>query len=198
MLKKIMSLLFEEEEIIEEEEVVIKPSLPPVKKVLTQSEPVMQLKPEKKVEYVQPEIVQEVKPTLKRIDIEPEVKPIKKPVLPVKEVKPYEFQDVISPIFGRSHKEEPVSKSIQPQLPVESEKSVLGTIISPIYGINKKDKVKKSEPLVAKSVEHLSLEDLMGLSVEEEFEQKQLVLDEPTPDINLFGEAVEPDTKEPI
>ncbi len=197
MLKKIMSLLFEEEEIIEEEEIV-KPPLPPVKKVIAQQEPMVQLKPEKKMEPVQPEVVEEVKPVLKRIDIEPEVKPVKKSAVVIKEVKPYEFQDVISPIFGKSHKEAPVGKSIQPELPVESEKSVLGTIISPIYGINKKDKVKKPEPPVAKSVEHLSLEDLMGLSVEEEFEQKQLPLDEPTSDLNLFSELSEVDSKESL
>lgn len=197
MLKKIMSLLFEEEEIIEEEEIV-KPPLPPVKKVIAKHEPMVQLKPEKKMEPVQPEVVEEVKPVLKRIDVEPMIKPVKKPAVPQKEIKPYEFQDVISPIFGKSHKEAPVGKTIQPELPVESEKSVLGTIISPIYGINKKDKAKKPEPPVAKSVEHLSLEDLMGLSVEEEFEQKQLPLDEPTPDLNLFSELSEVDSKESL
>ncbi len=193
MLKKLMSLFFEEEEIVEEEtqEVEVKTvrktevkKTEPVKlepKVADDIKPSekpavkedLQVRKEKEFVDIKADAVEaaQYKPAIKKIDIDEEkdieVKPIRRPLKP--EPKPYEFSEVISPMFGRSEKEQPVKTVIQ-SMPVEESKSVLGTIISPIYGVTK----GKNRPVEVKQsveIEHLTLEQMLGVEKSENFMQ---------------------------
>ncbi|MDO9592412.1 MAG: hypothetical protein Q7I98_04360, partial [Erysipelotrichaceae bacterium] len=123
------------------------------------------------------------KPAIKKIDIDKEkevdIKPIRKPI--VTESKPYEFAPVLSPIFGRSDKE-PAVKTVVQSMPVEESKSILGTIISPIYGITK----NKNRPVEVKqtaSIENLTLEQMLGVEKSENFLQDSfdLIVEEDQP-----------------
>lgn len=163
MLKKLASLLFEEEEEIVEEELNVKEQ--PVKKeksLITSMNP----KPiEKPIEKV---IVEPV-PILKEVEIEHKaveeiIKPVKsefgiafdeptplreKPKV-VKEKPIYEFKPVISPMFGvsESKKAQAVRPTVNP--PQSVKKSRINTVISPFYGDveNKKEvsSPKMSQP----------------------------------------------------
>lgn len=193
MLKKFLSLFFEEEEIIEEETVEVKvepvvkkaevkkPDLKRADNVKTadKSEPVEIIKVKEK-EFVDIKAddfeVAEYKPAIKKIDIDKEkdieVKPIRRPVK--SESKPYEFSPVISPIFGVSDKEMPIKTVVQ-SMPVEESKSILGTIISPIYGITK-NQSRPAEAKTTASVENLTLEQMLGVEKSENFMQDSFEL----------------------
>jgi hypothetical protein len=201
MLKKLLSLFFEEEEIVEEkkaEEVIA----PPVKKAeVKKAEPkksengkilekedvpleVIRVKDKEFVDIKADDFeVAEYKPTIKKIDIDKEkdieVKPLRKAIAP--QNKPYEFSPVISPIFGRSDKEPPIKTAVQ-SMPVEESKSILGTIISPIYGITK-NKNRPPEVKQSASIENLTLEQMLGVEKSENFMQDSfdLVVEEDLP-----------------
>ncbi|PKM88877.1 MAG: hypothetical protein CVU85_03425 [Firmicutes bacterium HGW-Firmicutes-10] len=201
MLKKLLSLFFEEEEIVEDKSVeeMIEPPVkkPEVKKTelkksengkITEKEqvPIEVIRPKEK-EFVDIKAddfeVAEYKPAIKKIDIDKEkevdIKPIRKPI--VTESKPYEFAPVLSPIFGRSDKE-PAVKTVVQSMPVEESKSILGTIISPIYGITK----NKNRPVEVKqtaSIENLTLEQMLGVEKSENFLQDSfdLIVEEDQP-----------------
>lgn len=200
MLKKLLSLFFEEEEIVEEKAVeeVIEPVVkrtdvkktevkkPESGKIAEKSEVVEVIRVKEK-EFVDIKAddfeVAEYKPAIKKIEIdkekEVEIKPIRRPVKP--ESKPYEFSPVISPIFGRSDKELPVKTVVQ-SMPVEESKSILGTIISPIYGITK-NKNRPVEIKAAASIENLTLEQMLGVEKSENFMQDSfdLIVEEDQP-----------------
>jgi hypothetical protein len=201
MLKKLMSLFFEEEEIVEEKSAdeVIEP---PVKKtevkkaevkksenvkISEKEEAVLEVIRVKEKEFVDIKAddfeVAEYKPAIKKIDIDKqndvEIKPIRRPVKP--ETKPYEFSPVISPIFGRSDKDEPVKTVVQ-SMPMEETKSILGTIISPIYGITK-NKNRPVEIKPAATIENFTLEQMLGVEKSENFMQDSfdLIVEEDRP-----------------
>jgi hypothetical protein len=201
MLKKLMSLFFDEEEIVEEQvaEEVILPVVKKseAKKVETKKSETFPMAEKDEInkdvylvrekEFVDIKAddsqAAEYKPAIKKIDVDKEkdveIKPIRRPVNP--ESKAYEFSPVISPIFGRSDKEQPVKTVVQ-SMPVEESKSILGTIISPIYGItkNKNRPVEVKQPVV---IEHLTLEQMLGVEKSENFLQDSfdLVVEEPQP-----------------
>lgn len=201
MLKKLMSLFFEEEEIVEEKSVeeVIEPAVkkPEVKKddakkpengkIAEKEEAVLEVIRVKEKEFVDIKAddfeVAEYKPAIKKIDIDKqkdiEIKPIRRPVKP--EAKPYEFSPVISPIFGRSDKDEPVKTVVQ-SMPMEETKSILGTIISPIYGITK-NKNRPVEIKPAATIENFTLEQMLGVEKSENFMQDSfdLIVEEDRP-----------------
>ncbi|MDP2812978.1 MAG: hypothetical protein Q8S15_08715 [Erysipelotrichaceae bacterium] len=201
MLKKLMSLFFEEEEIVEVNSVeeIIEPLVkkPEVKKVeakkpetgniAEKEEAVLEVIRVKEKEFVDIKAddfeVAEYKPTVKKIDIDKqkdvEIKPIRRPVKP--EAKPYEFSPVISPIFGRSDKDEPVKTVVQ-SMPMEESKSILGTIISPIYGITK-NKNRPAEIKPAATIENFTLEQMLGVEKSENFMQDSfdLIVEEDRP-----------------
>jgi hypothetical protein len=218
MLKKFLSLFFEEEEIIEEEaeETVVAPvkkpevikaepkTLDPVKTVEKPAvKEELPMKKEKEFVDIKADGVEaaEYKPSIKKIDIDKgsdiEVKPIRRPAKP--EPKPYEFSEVISPMFGRSEKEQPVKTVVQ-SMPVEESKSILGTIISPIYGVTKGRK-QVTEVKQTAEIEHLTLEQMLGVEKSESFMQdsfdliedldQPLVKEKPKTLISLFEEEEE-------
>ncbi len=201
MLKKLLSLFFEEEEIVEEKivEEVVEPTVKKVEVKKTESKKVengkitekeeipLEMFMVKEKEFVDIKAddfeVAEYKPAIKKIDVDKEkdveVKPIRQPVKT--ESKPYEFSPVISPIFGRSDKEEPVKTVVQ-SMPVEESKSILGTIISPIYGITK----NKNRPVEIKqtaTIENFTLEQMLGVEKSENFMQDSfdLIVEEEQP-----------------
>jgi len=181
MLKRLLAFLFEEEEIVDDDiEVGDNSSDQPI---LTTSsfESSVHKKETQEDEFVLPPLTDAPKSMgLKSIEAdEPVIKPLEK-VKNDPTVKPYEFSEVISPIFGKSETTKKVVNT-QPTIPLESEKSVLGTIISPIYGITKPK--KKSIPLIkpVNTVENITLEQVLGLVKDFEIEQVELSLEEQLP-----------------
>lgn len=201
MLKKLMSLFFEEEEVVEENPVeeVIETTVKKAEvkkaeskktengKITEKEDAVLEVVRVKEKEFVDIKAdefeVAEYKPAIKKIDIDKqndvEIKPIRRPVKP--ETKPYEFSPVISPIFGRSDKDEPVKTVVQ-SIPMEESKSILGTIISPIYGITK-NKNRPVEIKPAATVENFTLEQMLGVEKSENFMQDSfdLIVEEDQP-----------------
>ncbi len=169
MWKKLQSLLFEEEdEIIEEIDDEIETEKPPVKKsVIAQMNPELSnTKEEKLVEAVKEELnetdaiedlliedeVKEIVET-KRFGLsadDVEVKKVKQQVNePLKKV--YEFHPVISPMFGATESKHPES---EPRVIQEAHatlpRSVINTVISPIYGdleVKKQKEVFREEKI---------------------------------------------------
>jgi len=153
MLKKLASLLFEEEEEIVEEELSVKEE--PVKKeksLITSMNPKPIEKPIEKV-IEEPVYVQEVEIEHKAVEeiIKPvksefgiafdEPTPVREKPKVVKEKPIYEFKPVISPMFGvsESKKAQAVRPANNP--PQSVKKSRINTVISPFYGDieNRKD-----------------------------------------------------------
>jgi len=153
MLKKLASLLFEDEEEIVEEELSVKEE--PIKKeksLITSMNPKTIEKPiEKVVEapvYVQEEEIEHkaveeiIKPVKSEFGIAfDEPTPVREKPKVVKEKPIYEFKPVISPMFGvsESKKAQAVRPASNP--PQSVKKSRINTVISPFYGDieNKKD-----------------------------------------------------------
>lgn len=210
MLKKFLSLFFEEEEIVEEEaeETVVTPVKKPevIKaepKIAESVKEELPIRKEKEPVDIKADGVEaaEYKPAIKKIDIDKgsdiEVKPIRRAIKP--EPKPYEFSEVISPMFGRSEKEQPVKTVVQ-SMPVEESKSILGTIISPIYGVTK-GKKQVTEVKQSVEIEHMTLEQMLGVEKSESFLQdsfdliddqdQPLIKEKPKTLISLFEEEEE-------
>ena len=153
MLKKLASLLFEEEEEVVEEELSVKEE--PIKKeksLITSMNPKPIEKPiERVIEepvYVQEEEIEHkaveeiIKPVKSEFGIAfDEPTPVREKPKVVKEKPIYEFKPVISPMFGvsESKKAQAVRPANNP--PQSVKKSRINTVISPFYGDieNKKD-----------------------------------------------------------
>lgn len=153
MLKKLASLLFEEEEEVVEEELSVKEE--PIKKeksLITSMNPKAIEKPiERVIEepvYVQEEEIEHkaveeiIKPVKSEFGIAfDEPTPVREKPKVVKEKPIYEFKPVISPMFGvsESKKAQAVRPANNP--PQSVKKSRINTVISPFYGDieNKKD-----------------------------------------------------------
>ncbi len=163
MLKKLASLLFEEEEEIVEEDLDIKEepikkeksfistkSPKPVEKVEEKivDEPIF--RPEEKVEVKEvEEIIRPIKSNFGIAFDEPT--PIKEKPKLMKEKPIYEFKPVISPMFGvsESKKNQAVRQSVNP--PQSMKKSRINTVISPFYGdVDHKQEIDK--PKIIQSI----------------------------------------------
>jgi len=198
MWKKLTSLFFEEEEEVVEEEIkeTKKVELPPlavnVEKKSVRIDLETTTKPYEPVKSGMTgeiPVIKETPKTATRIDLSPE--PQIKQRRSVNEYNVvYEFQPVISPIFGVSEKDKKtvVVQNVAPQQPIRH--SSLQTIISPIYGVAKKD--EKHEPtfepefIVAPSnstieIKNLSLDELLH----EETVEKEKTLEQ----FSLFEES---------
>jgi hypothetical protein len=183
MLKKLMSFLFEEEEIVEE--VVEKPT--------RQKEVLPTFHQQENQEKTQEEVV-ESKPKSIFVDSDETLKsttthqPLTKPTFDTYDSKKekkeatkpteYEFSSSISPIFGKMPEKEREPILVQPKIDLDQEKSVLGTIISPIYGIKKRQKVSSrvEKPSVVNKT--MSLEDILGFNEHSNENSEQLTFDE--------------------
>lgn len=181
MFKKLASLLFEEEEeVIEEElatkEKVVKPeriSISPIlkeKPVKTERSLISSMNPKPVDEIKEEVIVQEEVKEVEHKAVEDIIKPNKpefgiafsdplvskeKPRA-LKEKPIYEFNPVISPMFGvsESKRSQPIRQSINP--PQSVKRSRINTVISPIYGDveNKKTTVTTSTHAFQQSIKH--------------------------------------------
>ena len=192
MLKKLASLLFEEEEEVVEEELSVKEE--PIKKeksLITSMNPKPIEKPiERVIEepvYVQEEEIEHkaveeiIKPVKSEFGIAfDEPTPVREKPKVVKEKPIYEFKPVISPMFGvsESKKAQAVRPANNP--PQSVKKSRINTVISPFYGDieNKKDvstpkvhqPIYKHDPLIEDvsrelpkyKAENYSLDDLLS------------------------------------
>lgn len=192
MLKKLASLLFEEEEEIVEEELSVKEepikkekslistmNPKPVEKVVEKPiEQAVYLEEEKIEVKAVEEIIKPVKTDFGIAFDEPS--PIKEKPKPIKEKPIYEFNPVISPMFGvsESKKNQAVRQAVNP--PQALKKSRINTVISPFYGDieNKKSvmtpkvtqPVFKHDPLIEDAsadlpkykAENYSLDDLLS------------------------------------
>ena len=167
MLKKLASLLFEEEEEVIEEELDQKPVPKKVAKPLVKE----------KVKEVEPSVIATMNPIkeeIKKVEL-PRVEEViedtkveqllqtkkpdfgieaSQPVRPIVEVKPkkaekaiYEFHPVISPIFGvEESRRTPIQKPIV-EVNKHVKRSRINTVISPIYGDLEKTKEEpKTKP----------------------------------------------------
>lgn len=161
MLKKLASLLFEEEEEIVEEELNVKeepvkkekslitsmnpkPIEKPIEKVIVEPVPVLQ---EVEIEHkAVEEIIKPVKPEFGIAFDEPT--PLREKPKVVKEKPIYEFKPVISPMFGvsESKKAQAVRPTVNP--PQSVKKSRINTVISPFYG-DVENKKEVSSPKVS-------------------------------------------------
>lgn len=198
MWKKLASLFFEEEEEVVEEEIkeTKKVELPPLavnveKKSVridleTTAKPYEAMRSGMTGELP---VIKETPKTATRIDLSPEPQIKQRRSVNENNVV-YEFQPVISPIFGVSEKDKKtvVVQNVAPQQPVRH--SSLQTIISPIYGVAKKDEkhepVLEPEFIVAPSnptieIKNLSLDELLH----EETVEKEKTLEQ----FSLFEES---------
>lgn len=187
MFKKLMSFLFEEEEIVEE--------VPQYKEDISKKrEPSDFRKPQNETPEVTLEdpLQEKVKPKSIFVDSDDEVKPqptykakepehvsqpIKKVEIDKNKALEYEFSSSISPIFGKMPEKQKEEMLMQPKIIFEQENSVIGTVISPIYGVRKRAKTTaKTEktPPVNKS---MSIEDILGVSDESNQNTQQLEFD---------------------
>lgn len=156
MLKKLASLLFEEEEVEE-------PAPKPVKKKAPEpvvEEPAPLPTPSRSFEAIaadepQPttDIVHRDEPVLsKPVSREPILADAPKPVVskPIQSNAPYEFRPLISPIFGVSEHEQTHRPAFVATAEVQND-SHLQTVISPYYGAIHKDpktsSASRSEPI---------------------------------------------------
>lgn len=183
MFKKLMSFLFEEEEIIEE--VSEKPS--PRKEVVPTFQP-EEIHDEPKEEVVDTRVKSifvdsdEAKPLapVHESPLKPSQNKIeqKREKIEPKNPSDYVFSSSISPIFGKLPEKEREPVLIQPKIDLDQEKSILGTIISPIYGIKKRQKnvIKNDKPNVVNTA--MSLEDILGVNDEVGETPQQLNFDD--------------------
>lgn len=198
MWKKLASLFFEEEEEVVEEEIkeTKKVELPPlavnVEKKSVRIDLETTAKPYEPVRSGMTGELPVIKETPKpatRIDLSPEPQIKQRRSVNENNVV-YEFQPVISPIFGVSEKDKKtvVVQNVAPQQPIRH--SSLQTIISPIYGVAKKDEkhetVLEPEFIVAPSnptieIKNLSLDELLH----EETVEKEKTLEQ----FSLFEES---------
>ncbi|TFG82558.1 MAG: hypothetical protein E4G74_02500 [Erysipelotrichales bacterium] len=173
MLRKLASLFFEEEEeIVEDEEIESKgPQLPPVAKTAEKKPPRVELDPQvplSETPQLPPVSEKQVKAAT-RIDIDSDLIVVKPRQSSNENKVVYEFQPVISPIFGISEKDRktvniPVSAPPQP-----TRHSPLQTIISPIYGVMKNgsdDEVERTDasiPTIAQNydIKNFSLDEIL-------------------------------------
>ena len=153
MIKKLMSLIFEEEVVdeVEEEPVPVRRSNPAKAPVQPEVKAAVPLPQEVKAVYLDTKKEKEKEPAVKK---EPssklgkmtiaEDKPVKKKPVRVEPKEDYEFTPVISPIFGvLGEKSQPAkTPAVKKVSPV---KSSLGTVISPIYGMDKPQEDKVEE-----------------------------------------------------
>ena len=214
MLKKLASLLFEEEEVEE-------PAPKPAKKKAPEpvsEEPVPLPTPTRSFESIaadEPVPVRESNPVAEPVRPEPirndplRHEPVVTPSLKPSPVKsspsaPYEFRPLISPIFGVSEHEQVHRPAFVGTAEVQND-SHLQTVISPYYGaIHKDPKMKPeshpearltpvhNEPVIEKTVEpepvieNLSLEAL--ISPEPELPAESPKAPEDHEQFSLFGE----------
>jgi virulence-associated protein VagC len=178
MLKKLLSFLFEEEEIVEE--------VPDIKE---ETKLIIEPLSEKKLSRIdvdQESSQQSVAPISKPIVQEP--KPIEQPIIKKEPLPPivekpkrqevaYEFSSAISPIFGKLKQEEKTPIIVQPKIAFEESESILGTIISPIYGVKKNKKPEKVQKQVPSKPKPMSLEDILGVNEETQSVAVQMDLD---------------------
>ena len=175
MLKKLVSLLFEEEEEVIEEELSVKEK--PVKQERSFISNIIKEKPIKVerslIASMNPNPIEEVRETviieevikneiedIKHEAVEDIIKPVKpefgiafnepslikeKPKV-IKEKPIYEFNPVISPMFGvsESKRSQPIRQVINP--PQAVKRSRINTVISPIYGDVEKRKEESAKP----------------------------------------------------
>lgn len=165
IFQKIMDSLFDE--VIIEEEIS-----EPIKKEEVKLPPVSSVIKEKKIEKIEEgkadlpkeEVKKEPRSTMISVDDLKEPEKIKKGTSVERKPKTeYEFTKVISPIFGVIKDNSANDKAEQPSFNTKKttttikNKSVLGTVISPIYGISKEEIEEES----VEEVEELSLDDLI-------------------------------------
>jgi hypothetical protein len=176
MLKKLASLLFEEEEEVIEEE--LEPKEKPVKpersfipsqvngkdKPIKQERSLISAMNPKPVEVLPVEVKEDIKPIIedeiKHAPVEEIIKPVKPdfgiafdeptPVREkqkvIKEKPIYEFRPVISPMFGVSESKKNQSIKHVVNTPQTLKRSRINTVISPIYG-DVENKKSESEPI---------------------------------------------------
>lgn len=185
MWKKFTDLLFEDDDTIEEEEVIEEvvvqkpqPAIKPITLSENKPEPIKEMPKVKEVEEKpKPSIsmvvddLQEVKPK----PVEP-VTPIRQRprIVPIAKAEPkntYEFTPVISPIFGISEKDVDAVIPTNPNKKKAVPDSKLGTVISPMYGL---DKDKGPDTIVGKVTPKTSSAD----EIEAEKEVPNFSLDE--------------------
>ena len=186
MLRKLASLLFEEEEEIIEEEPeteAIPLELPPIKKAVERPAKSVEVSVEplkQTTEAATNEAIPALtKPTI-RIDVDEkqELRPMKSIVVSNKTVV-YEFTPVISPIFGVAAKDQKITvpTPVTTKQPVVRH-STLQTIISPIYGVTEsahdnsstKDSEHLQQPLTS-DVSRISLDDMLHPAKKEEINE---------------------------
>lgn len=191
MWKKFTDLLFEDDDSFEEEEVVeeiVTPKPKSVVKPITVSEikpepvkveplvdsikfkeQIVEEKPKQSISMVVDDL-QEVKTQVKV----PEA-PVRKPrIVPVSKPEPkntYEFTPVISPIFGISEKDVNAVIPTNPHKKKAITDSKIGTVISPMYGIDKDNEpdalVGNIEPKTSSVNEIKAEEEVPNFSLDE-------------------------------
>lgn len=199
MLRKLASLFFEEEEeVVEEEELDIAPvKLPPISSAIEKKPVNIELKETSKIEEpvqkpTEKPFVFEATKSATRIDLTPE--PVVKTKRSVSESSVvYEFQPVISPIFGVSDKDKQtvVVKTTTPVDASPVHHSTLQTIISPIYGVKKSDGYTSEVPVtqapsVTENDEHVI--EVNNLSLDEILAEEPAVKEKIVEQFNLFDE----------
>ena len=187
MFKKLMSFLFEEEEIVEEvpqykEEVSKKRETSDFRKPQNETPEVTLEEPlEEKVKhnsiFVYYDDYLKHQPVLKAKESEHVNQPIKRVEIDKNKPLEYEFSSSISPIFGKMPEKEKEEMLMQPKIIFEQENSVIGTVISPIYGIRKRAKTTAKTEKTSPVNKAMSIEDILGVSDQSNQNTQQLEFD---------------------
>jgi hypothetical protein len=163
MLKKLASLLFEEEEEIIEEELNPKESLVNKEKSLINAmnpKPIDEIKLEEvivqaDVNEIKPEAVEDIiKSSKSEFGIAfDEPNPFRDKSKVINEKPIYEFKPVISPMFGvsESKRTQPIRQAVNP--PQVLKRSRINTVISPIYGDVENKKIVRTQSARTSQVE---------------------------------------------
>jgi hypothetical protein len=173
-----MSLLFEEVDVVEE----VSPQQEPIKE---QTIELVEAEPKAEVMEVFEQTELPIKSKSVFVDSDDDFEAPKIPQeVKEKEIKPshpapdYEFSSNISPIFGKIPEKEREPILVQSKIELETEESILGTIISPIYGITKQKqvKLKVEKPTVISG--NMSLEDILEINEPTEITMEQMAFHE--------------------
>lgn len=160
MFKKLMSFLFEEVDVVEEE---IEPSYDPsLSQEIKHKNPITSIEVNDE-QYIEKEIpLVSQKSFNLQMDQEEKVPEIKMPLRKEKaQDQPYQMSGIISPIFGKKEQASTTQKVSQTPLPLAQEnKSVLGTVFSPIYGVVRGKPVLKQTTTPTKK--NVSMDELFG------------------------------------
>ncbi|MEA5017786.1 MAG: hypothetical protein VB009_03595 [Erysipelotrichaceae bacterium] len=196
MLRWFIDLFFDvEEEIIEEhkEEEVEKPVAEELsKKVLIEPEKLNVKSEVKKEDSISDQDISIKKEEKKRIFID-DVKATKNEQPSIEYVgyedKDYQFTPIISPMFGVDEKHQPKKTEYKPSVNAIKNTSAIGTIISPIYGLDIQSKISKVSVIDDQQIPIVNID--LAEMIKDDFDEGISEIDDQAITENLYNKDQE-------